>query len=147
MTPSGGPLVRPTFELTLDGALVALAGARRLAEEMRVPQTIVVVDAGGHLVAFIRMDGAKQLSQATALTKAQTAVSQRAGSGTVNAEVAVALALASGGRITNLAAGLPLMVEGEVVGAIGVGSGTGAQDLEVAQAGVAAFAAALGASP
>ena len=50
----------------------------------------------------------------------------------------------SGGKITTLLGGLPIVVDGQVIGAIGVAGGSGEQDLEVAKAGVAAFIAGLG---
>ena len=52
------------------------------------------------------------------------------------------LAFATRGKVTNLLGGLPIVVDGHVIGAIGVGSGTGEQDVEVARAGVAALAGA-----
>jgi uncharacterized protein GlcG (DUF336 family) len=51
------------------------------------------------------------------------------------------LAIASGGRLTNAEGGLPIFIEGVCVGAIGVGSGTSAQDVEVAKAALAAIGA------
>jgi hypothetical protein len=51
---------------------------------------------------------------------------------------------ASGGKVTALKGGVPIVVEGQVVGAIGVGGGTGEQDAEVAKAGVQALLDALG---
>jgi glc operon protein GlcG len=59
------------------------------------------------------------------------------------AEKSAALAAATDGRMTNLPGGLPLMVDGQVVGGIGVGSGTGDQDLEIARAAVASFASCV----
>lgn len=58
--------------------------------------------------------------------------------GSIHAEVGVKLAIATGGKLTNLKGGVPIVIDGQVVGAIGVGSGTGEQDREVALAGVAA---------
>ncbi len=55
------------------GALRALQGAISKAEAMGVPQCIAVVDPGGHLLAFARMDGAKTLSIDSATAKAVTA--------------------------------------------------------------------------
>jgi uncharacterized protein GlcG (DUF336 family) len=55
----------------------------------------------------------------------------------------MALSEATSGRMTNLPGGLPLLADGQTVGGIGVGSGTGEQDLEVAKAAVQAFAASL----
>lgn len=127
--------------LTHAGALAVLHGAVTKAEEMQVPQCIAVVDAGGNLLAFVRMDGAKVLSQHTATRKAVTAATTRAATGNVPEEHALKLALASGLRVTNLKGGLPIVVDGHVVGGIGVGSGTGDEDVAVAQAGIATLGA------
>jgi glc operon protein GlcG len=132
-------LTRPTIQLTLAGAHAVLHGAIAMAESMGVPQCVAVVDAGGNTLAFARMDGAKVLSELSSTTKARTAASSRAATGGVRAEAEIKLALASGGRLTNLNGGLPIVVDGEVIGAVGVGSGTGEQDVEVAQAGLDAF--------
>jgi glc operon protein GlcG len=127
--------------LTHAGALSVLHGAVTKAEEMQVPQCIAVVDAGGNLLAFVRMDGAKVLSQHTATRKAVTAATTRAATGNAPEEHALKLALASGLRVTNLKGGLPIVVDGHVVGGIGVGSGTGDEDVAVAQAGIATLGA------
>jgi uncharacterized protein GlcG (DUF336 family) len=68
-----------------------------------------------------------------------TAASSRVPTGGVGADVEVKLGLATKGKLTNLKGGVPIVVDGHVVGAIGVGSGTGEQDLEVAKAGIAAL--------
>ncbi len=132
---------QPTMTLTHAGALAILNAAILKAEEIGVPQCIAVVDAGGNLLAFVRMDGAKVLSQISATQKALTAASSRAATGGVADELAVKLALATGGQVTNLKGGLPILAGDLVIGAIGVGSGTGDQDVEVARAGIAALEA------
>jgi uncharacterized protein GlcG (DUF336 family) len=57
-------------KLTLAGARAVLEAAERRAEEIRVPLVIAVVDDGGHLIVFERMDGAKPSSIAIAMVKA-----------------------------------------------------------------------------
>jgi uncharacterized protein GlcG (DUF336 family) len=133
---------RTALRLTFEGAQTLLAAAIAHAAAMGVPQCIAVVDAGGHTIVFARMDGAKVLSERTATTKARTAASSRVATGGIRAEAEIKLALASGGGVTNLNGGLPIIVDDEVIGAVGVGSGTGAQDVEVGEAGIAAFHAA-----
>src|SRR5262245_11402769 len=128
--------------LTHEGALRVLEGAMARAAEMERPQCVAVVDAGGQLLAFVRMDGAKFLSIGTAQRKAITAANRRTGTGGIEPAHAVELALVSGGNVTNLEGGLPIEIEGQVIGAIGVSSGSGREDLEVAKAGVAALPAA-----
>lgn len=126
-------------KLTHEGALKILRAAIGKAADMGVPQCIAVTDDGGHLLAFARMDGAKVLSIDSAMRKAMTAASSRAPTGGVAQEIEVKLALATQGKATNLKGGLPIEVDGHLVGAIGVGSGTGDQDVEVAAAGIAAL--------
>jgi uncharacterized protein GlcG (DUF336 family) len=126
-------------KLTHDGALAALRGAIEKAAEMAVPQCIAVVDEGGNLMAFVRMSGAKFLSIQTAQHKAITAADRRVPTGGIDPGHELKLSLVTGGRLTNLKGGLPIVIEGDVVGGIGVSSGTGDEDLEVAAAGVAAI--------
>ena len=132
---------KPSLKLTHEGALKALAGAVAKAEALGVPQNITIVDEGGNLLAYVRMDGAKLLSRETSLSKAITAASHRQPSSRLNPKDEVKLSLAAGQRLTNLEGGLPIIIDGHVLGAIGVGSGTGAQDVEVARAGLAAIGA------
>jgi len=129
----------PHLKLTHDGALKMLRAAVAKALEMKQPQCISVTDDGGHLLAFVRMDGAKVLSIDSSLKKAMTAASSRVPTGQTHASVETKLALATRGKLTNLLGGVPIVVEGHVIGAIGVGSGTGEQDLEVAKAALAAL--------
>lgn len=136
--------LRQTHELTHEAAMIVLQGAIAKAETMQVPQCIAIVDTGGNLLAFIRMDGAKVLSQLSATQKAITAASSRVNTGGIPADVETKLALATGGLLTNLKGGLPIVINGQVVGAVGVGSGTGDQDVEVGMAGIAALQATLG---
>jgi uncharacterized protein GlcG (DUF336 family) len=133
------PDTAPSLKLTIDGAMKLLHAAMAKAREMKVPQCICVVDGGGHLLAMARMDGAFALSIDTALRKAQTAAAYGAPTGDIAAGIDLKLAIATEGRRINLPGGLPVIVEGHVIGGIGVGSGTGEQDKEVARAALAAF--------
>lgn len=133
---------------TVTHAKLTHAGARKMldagiakAEQMKVPQCIAIVDDGGNLVAFVRMDGAKFLSTKSATAKAVTAASSRVPTGGTAPEMEVKLALATGGSATNLRGGLPIVKDGHVIGGVGVGSGTGDQDLEVARAMLQAIGA------
>ena len=133
------PDVVPHARLTHEGALKILNAAIAKAQAMGVPQCITIVDDGGHLLAFTRMDGAKVLSIDSSLKKAMTAASSRVPTGGVASENELKLGLATGGKLTNLKGGVPIVVDGHVIGAVGVGSGTGEQDLEVAKAAIAAL--------
>lgn len=122
--------------LSFEGAQAMLAAGIAKAAEMGVPQCISIVDAGGNLLAFARMDGAFAMSYETSLMKAKTAASYGDATGNIPEGVDIRLAIATGGKRINLPGGLPVIVDGHVIGAIGVGSGTGAQDRQVAAAAV-----------
>jgi glc operon protein GlcG len=132
-------------KLTLEGARAVLAAAQRRAEEIRVPMDVAVVDEGGHLLVFERMDGAKPASIAISLVKAQAAALRRAATGPamlgdqVNLPTALGLAVANRAQQTPIRGGVPLVVDGQVIGAIGASAGTEDQDLDVARAGAAAI--------
>ena len=140
------PLVtRNNAKLTLEGARAVLAAAEKRAQEIGVPMDIAVVDDGGHLLAFIRMDGAKLSSVQIAITKAVSAAIRRMPTGPMppgaepNVLLSLSLAIGSHGQQTPIRGGLPLMVDNVCVGAIGVSNGTEEQDTDVARAGTAAL--------
>jgi glc operon protein GlcG len=116
-----------------------LQAAATKAAALGVPQCISVVDPGGHLLAFTRMDGAFVQSIATSLRKAMTAASYSEPTGNIAEGIDLRLAIATEGQRINLPGGLPIIVDGHTIGGSGVGYGTGAQDLEVAKAGLAAL--------
>jgi uncharacterized protein GlcG (DUF336 family) len=126
-----------SLKLTHDGAMRLLNAAIAKAKDMGQPQCISIVDAGGHLLALTRMDGAYALSIETSLKKAQTAASYGEPTGNIAAGIDIKLAIATEGKRVNLPGGLPIIVDGHLVGGIGVGSGTGEQDRQVASAALA----------
>ena len=128
------PMTIETRVLSYEGAEKMLAAATAKAREMKVPQCVSIVDSGGHLLAFARMDGAFAMSTQTSLIKAKTAASYGQPTGNILAGIDIKLAIATQGERINLPGGLPVIIDGRVVGAIGVGSGTGEQDREVAKA-------------
>ena len=92
------------------------------------------------------MDGARPASIATAMTKAEAAATSRQPTGPLGGKdgepdvmLNVALQNASAGKMTSLLGGVPIAVDGQVIGAVGVGGGTAEQDAAVAKAGAAAF--------
>lgn len=137
-------LTRSARQLTYQGAAVALDAAIAKARAIGVPENIAVVDAGGNLLAFARMDGARFLAQHSAIAKAQTAASLQMASGQLPDQFGMDLALATGGRSINLPGGLTVAHGGSILGAIGVSSGPDADDIAVAEAGRDAVLAALG---
>lgn len=148
------PLVRrDRIHLTLEGARVIIAAASRQAAEMKLKVNIAVVDDGGHLLSFDRMDEARPASGYTAITKATAAATFRQPTGPIPAgttspdlllNVSLQLAAqAGGGKITTLFGGVPVVVDDQVIGGVGVGGGTGEQDATVARAGIQAILEAL----
>jgi uncharacterized protein GlcG (DUF336 family) len=131
--------VEKHLRLTHAGAQKIIEAAVKKAVEMKKPQCIAVVDDGGNLLAFSRMDGGKILSIESAIRKAATAASSRGMTGGIQGDLEFRLAHATSGRLVNLKGGVPVIVEGITIGGIGVGSQTGEEDLEVAKAGLAAI--------
>jgi glc operon protein GlcG len=152
------PLIqRGRIDLTLAGAAQIIEAAQQKARAMDLKVNIAVVDDGGHLIAFARMDGARPASGYTAITKATTAATFRQATGPVGRDAAAPdvwlnlslqlAASASGGKLTTLYGGVPVVVEGQIIGAVGVGGGSGEQDAEVARAGIESLLEDLGMSP
>ena len=130
--------------LNLQDARRVLAAAEQKAIDLQQPQNIAVVDAGGHLVAFARMDRAWLGSIDIAIKKAWTArafdistkelsVLAQPGQGFYGIHAS------NDGKVMIFAGGVPLKRGDQVVGAIGVSGGTGKQDQSVAEAGAEAF--------
>ena len=132
-------LSRPAAKLNHDTAHRLLQEAALAATAIGQPQVIVIVDEGSQVLAMLRMDGSRVLSIESATRKAMTAANYGAPTGKLAPEMETKLALATDGRITNLKGGLPIFVEGQLVGGIGIGSGTGDQDLAVATAALQAL--------
>lgn len=130
-------------QLTHQGAITMLSAAITEADRIGQPQCIVIVDASGELIAEIRMDGAKFLSRKSAFAKAQTAASIGAPSANIPSDFRPGIAAATGGAVTGLHGGLPIKIDGDLLGGIGVGSGSGDQDILVANAALAAIDAEL----
>jgi uncharacterized protein GlcG (DUF336 family) len=134
----------PRQELSLDLALSLLSRVRNEAEARDLSLATAVVDSGGHVLASQRMDGAALGAMKLAVGKAFTAVSWA----TATAEFG--RSTQPGGddwgwnttdqRIVVYAGGIPLLVDGELVGAVGASGGTALEDEEC----VAAAARALG---
>jgi len=132
-----------TMKLTARMAQSAIAAATAEAAAIEVPMNIAILDAGGHLKSFMRMDGAVLGSIDIAMKKARTAVLFQTNSETVW-EYCKPGAPAHGLELTNdvlitFAGGIPIRAaDGEILGAIGVSGGAVPQDARVAAAGAAA---------
>lgn len=125
-------------------ARLLIEGARHQAEQIGVPMCIAIVDESGTLLAFERMDGGKITSVTLAQDKAFTAAAARKATHEYNAQcvpgkLVFGIHTALGGRLCVVGGGLPVSVDGEVVGGIGLSSGTPDQDLTCARAGIDHF--------
>ncbi len=127
--------------LSDQGVMTLLSAAVSAAVAMDQPQCIVVVDHSGVTLGSFRMRGSRFQSLKSATAKAQTAASIGAPSHTLPEHARVPLAVATHGGMTGLRGGLPIRVAGEVVGGIGIGSGSGEQDEQVARAALKAIGA------
>ena len=127
--------------LDLSDARILIAGAAAHATEIGVPMCIAITDESGQLIAFERMEGGKVTSTTIAIDKAFTAAAARKATheyGTASQPGAPAYGISSaiGGRLMVVGGGLPISWQGQVVGGIGISSGSPAQDQAVAQAGI-----------
>jgi uncharacterized protein GlcG (DUF336 family) len=137
-------ITNPSQVITREGADRLLAAAVAKATEIGTASSVAVVDAGGQLKAFVRMDGAALMSGQVARDKAYTAVGfgvptdawpeflrsdEGLGAGAVGAIE----------RLVVFGGGVPLQVGADLVGGVGVSGGTPAQDSEIAAAAAAAL--------
>jgi glc operon protein GlcG len=130
-----------TMALTLEEANRILQGAIAKAKELNIKINVAVCDAGGRLIAFNRMDGAiwagvygsmgKAIASA-AFGRASGELQQRADSPIIRG-----IALAEGGHMIPSQGAVPIIRNGVVEGACGVGGGTSQEDEDCAQAGIA----------
>jgi uncharacterized protein GlcG (DUF336 family) len=131
--------------ITLEDAMKIIQAAQKKAAAVGQPMNIAVADAGGNLVAHVRMDGAWLGSVDIAINKAYTArafdisTKDLATQSQPGAQF-YGIHVSNRGRVMIFAGGIPLKRGGRVEGAIGVSGGSGEQDHAVAEAGVAAFA-------
>lgn len=130
--------------LSVSEAKIFIEGASIKATQIGVPMCIAVVDESGNLIAFERMDGGKAHSIIVSQDKAFTAGAARKATHEYNAacipgNLAFGIHTEAGGRLSTVGGGLPIQVDGDFVGGIGVSSGTPQQDMECAQAGIDFF--------
>src|SRR6185369_8600478 len=141
--------VAESKRLTHEGARKIMATAVDMARQAGIAISCAVVDAGGHMILFERMDGGRFHTVHSATTKAVCAASNRRPTSAQGAQAqpldvahALGLALAAGTeRWTAMEGGFPVIVEGECIGGIGVSGGDWATDERIAQAAVVAIGA------
>ena len=132
--------------LCISDAELLIKGARDRASEIGVSMCISVVDESGNLIAFERMNGGKITSITVSQDKAFTAAAARKATHEYNmvcvpGNLAFGIHTALNGRLSVVGGGMPVSVDGDVVGGIGLSSGTPQEDMDCAQAGIDYFIA------
>ena len=127
-----------THRLTEEASLKMLAAGVAKANELNCKVSLAVVDQSCRLVGFLMMDGARHFSIITTQRKAITSASQRMPTGYAPEENALSMAVRMG-DFTNVPGGLPIAVEGQVIGAVAAGGAKIEQDVAIAQAALAAL--------
>ncbi|MSQ72776.1 MAG: heme-binding protein [Betaproteobacteria bacterium] len=135
--------------LSITEAQILIEGAVIKSKEIGVPQCIAVCDESGHLIRFDRMDGGKVSSISIAVDKAFTGAVARRGTHVYNqlcvpGQPTFGIHITNGGHFSVIGGGLPVTVDGQIVGGIGISSGTAEQDQIIAEAAVAYFHATSG---
>src|SRR5262252_3887981 len=130
--------------ITLSDAKRIIEAAEKKAAEIGQPMNIAVADAGGNIVAHVRMDkawlGSIDISQKKAFTARAFDISTKdLATHSQSGGQFFGIHASNNGKIMIFAGGIPLKRDGKVVGAVGVSGGSGDQDHAVAEAGVAAF--------
>jgi glc operon protein GlcG len=133
--------MKPTFNLEFADVQTLIDAARAEATRHQWAVSIAVVDAGGHLLSMQRLDGAPPISSHIAPAKARTAALGRR-------ESKVYEDVINGGRAAFLSApglegmlegGVPILTQGQCIGAVGVSGVKSSEDAQIARAGIAAL--------
>lgn len=130
--------------ITLADARRIIEAAEKKAEEIGQPMNIAVADAGGNLVAHVRMDNAWMGSIDISIKKAWTSrafdiATQDLAAHSQSGDQFFGINASNGGKVMIFAGGIPIKKGKKVVGAIGVSGGSGEQDHAVAEAGAKAY--------
>lgn len=142
--PVRGPTASQAAGLTLAAARAIVAAGEAAARELGVAMSVAVVDGGGQLVAFERMDGADLVTIILAQDKAWTALVNRMPTGelapiTQPGTEFYGYHTVARGRTIIFAGGLPLLRDGVLVGGVGVSGGDSTQDQRAVEEAAAAF--------
>ena len=140
-------------KLELDDARAMLAGAIARARAIGVAQTVCVVDDGGYPIAMERMDGARITGPQIAWNKAFTAAGHKRSTHLFNTppngpalpgNEAFGIHWSFDGKFAIFVGGFPIVVDGEVIGGVGLSGGNGEQDIACGVAALQALADLLG---
>jgi uncharacterized protein GlcG (DUF336 family) len=151
------PTMTTATRAAVTRATISAAAARLIidaalgrAEELGVPSVIAVIDDSGNLTALCRMDGAPVVSITVAQNKAYTALLGLPTGDLYHAltpDPALLAGVLHTPRMAVFGGGLPIVADGALIGAVGVGGGTVEQDIDCARAGLAALAPDPAAAP
>jgi uncharacterized protein GlcG (DUF336 family) len=145
--------MRQILKLGLDEARHMAAAAIRRAEEIKVPETVCIADDGGYPIVLERMDRARITGPQIAWNKAFTAAGHKRSTHLFNqapngpalpGNEAFGIQLSFEGRFAVFVGGFPIVVDGEVVGGIGLSGGNGEQDTACGLAALQALQDRLG---
>ena len=130
--------------LTLEDAKRMLSAAEAKAASLGIPYNLAVVDAGGHLVAFLRQDGALIGSIDLAINKAVTArffdkTTAQLWEMAQPGKPLYGIQHSNSEKVVIFGGGIPVVVDDRIVGAVGTSAGTVEQDIAVAEAAIAAL--------
>jgi uncharacterized protein GlcG (DUF336 family) len=135
---------RPLTSLGLEDARRLIAAGERKAAELKIPYNLAVVDAGGALIAHARMDNAWMGSIDIAINKAWTArafdlPTDQLAKWSQSGQPGFGLNTTNQSKVVIFGGGIPVTMDGSVIGAFGASGGSVDEDLEVARAAVASF--------
>jgi len=136
---------RAVHTLTLDEAKRMIVAAEAKAASFGIPYNIAIVDTGGHLLAFVRQDGALIGSVDLAIDKAKTArvFDKKTSDLAILSQPGrplYGIQESNSGKVVIFGGGIPITFQGNIIGAIGASAGTVEQDIAVVEAAAAAFA-------
>jgi uncharacterized protein GlcG (DUF336 family) len=130
--------------VTLTDAQRMISAAEAKAASLGIAYNIAIVDAGGHLVAFVRQDGALIGSIDLAIDKAVTArffdkTTSELAALAQSGQPLFGIQESNAGKVVIFGGGVPIVLGGNSVGAVGTSAGTVEQDIAVAEAAIAAL--------
>lgn len=144
--------MRSVLKLELEEAKAMVEAAKKAAEAVGAPETICVVDDGGYVIAMERMNGGRITGPEIAIAKAFTAsghkrsthLFNRPGGPASTTGEAFGIHAMLPGKFAIFVGGFPIVVNGEVIGGIGISGGNGEQDTAVGTAALEALQQVLG---
>jgi uncharacterized protein GlcG (DUF336 family) len=140
--------MKKILKLELDEAKVMIEAAKKKSEDINVPETIAIVDDGGYVIALERMNGARITGPEIAIAKAYTAAGHKRSTHLFNTEPngpalpgneAFGIQHMLNGKFAIFVGGFPILVNGEVIGGVGISGGNGEQDTAVGTAALQAL--------